>query len=176
LRRSSAAALSSDDLQFRDAIHEQGDFRPELRDHLLDGDLAVLDDVVQQARREGGFVHLQFRQDLGDLDGMDDVGLAAAAFLAVVLLEGEAVRAPHQIGIGLRAILCEARQDAFQLDSEITVAFAGGRSIGRPLQGGVLGGVGHRLRRRLSHRCIVSVPMARSVPFRNSSRMRTLHK
>ena len=116
------AFVHADDLQLGDAVHKMRDFRPELRDQLLDRDLAVLDDIVQQSGREGRLVHLQLRQDLRDLDRMDDVGLSAAAALPVVLLVGETKRPPHQIGVGLRAILGEPHQDTFQFRRQVAVA------------------------------------------------------
>ena len=62
---------------------------PKLGGNLLAGGGGVFDGVVQQARGDGGGVHLHFRQHFGNFKGMDDVRLAGGAHLALVVLDAE---------------------------------------------------------------------------------------
>ena len=136
------------DLQLRDAVHQVRDFRAELTLHLLRRDVAVLDDVVQQAGGQRLLVHLQIGEDLGDFDGMDDVGLAVVArSCAAVLLVGELEGAAHEVGVGLRAMGQQTLCDALHCGAEGFLKRAGGLlgSLfgGRPFRRGTNGKLCH---------------------------------
>ncbi len=75
-----------------DAVDELGDrLAKELREVGERGG-RVLDRVVKQRRADDVLVHVQVvREDEGHLDGVVDVGLAAAALLVAVELRREAV-------------------------------------------------------------------------------------
>jgi len=72
LRLGVLAALELDAGQLRDALDEIRDLVAELRAHLLDVGGRVLDDVVQQRRRERRFVELEPGEDLRDAPGVVD--------------------------------------------------------------------------------------------------------
>ena len=74
--------------QLADALHQVGDGGREQLFHILVGGGGVLDDVVEQGGHDGLGVQLLFRHDLGHGQGVDDIGLAAFALLAIVALIG----------------------------------------------------------------------------------------
>ena len=75
-----------------DAVDELGHRLAEQAHEVLERGGGVLHRVVQQRGADDVLVHVQVvRQDEGDLDGVVDVGLAAAALLVAVELGGEAV-------------------------------------------------------------------------------------
>ena len=57
------AGLEVGQFQLGDAVHQVGDLLAELGGELVARDAAVLDDVMQQAGRQGRVVHLQLGQD-----------------------------------------------------------------------------------------------------------------
>ena len=59
-----------------DALYDVGHLVAKLLADLLVGSRCVLDGVMQQARGDGGRVHLHLRQHLGNLQRMNDVRLA----------------------------------------------------------------------------------------------------
>ena len=70
----------------------------------LDRGEGVFDDVVEEAGGDGDGVELHVRQDVGDLERMDQVGLARMAHLSLVLQGREDVRPPEQLEVGVRAV------------------------------------------------------------------------
>ncbi len=68
-----------------DALDDVGHLLAEAGLNLLVGGGRVLDRVVQQARGDGGRVHLHLRQHLGYLERMNDVGLAGGPHLALMM-------------------------------------------------------------------------------------------
>ena len=70
----------------------------------LDGRQGVLDDVVQQAGGDGHDVELHVGQEVGDGQGVDEVGLAGVADLSPVLEGREDVGPPEQLDVGVRAV------------------------------------------------------------------------
>ena len=64
----------------------------------------VFDDVVEQPGRDGDGVELEVDQELGDGQGVDEVGLARTAHLAPVLEGREDVGPPEQLDVGVRAV------------------------------------------------------------------------
>ena len=74
-----------------DAVHELCDIVPEFLGNAFLRRGRVLDDVVQDRRRDALGVEAHFRQDAGDFYGMVDVGFAANAALSLVGLGAEQV-------------------------------------------------------------------------------------
>ena len=74
-----------------DAVHAAGHVDAELLAHLVSGDAGVLHHVVQQAGLHADHIHTHFGEDMGDQDGVEHVGLARIAGLALVVAAGEAV-------------------------------------------------------------------------------------
>ena len=67
----------------------------------LDRRLGVLDDVVEEPGRNRHDIELHVGEQVGHLEGMDEVGLAGVADLSLVLEGGEHVRPPQQLNVGL---------------------------------------------------------------------------
>ncbi len=76
---------------FVETVDQFSDFGAEFLGELLLGDALVFDDVVEQGGRQRVDVELPARADLGDGDGMRDVGRAAGAELAQMSPVGVAV-------------------------------------------------------------------------------------
>ena len=72
--------------------------------HLLDGRVRVLDDIVQKRRADRLIVHMQPRENVGDMERMDDVRLAGDARLPAVRLFGKLIGALDLCGISVRLI------------------------------------------------------------------------
>ena len=70
----------------------------------LDRRLRVLDDVVEQAGGDGDDVELHVGEQVGDLERVDQVGLARVAHLSLVLEGGEDVGPPQQVDVGVRVV------------------------------------------------------------------------
>jgi hypothetical protein len=88
--------LELDAVELGDAVDQVRHRAAEARGDVVLGNLGVLDDVVQQRGDERLPVELPLREDLGDGDGMMDVGLAALAVLALVHALGHVVAALQQ--------------------------------------------------------------------------------
>ena len=84
--------LELDLAELGDAVDELGDLVAEQLADLGDGDVGVLDDVVQQRRLQRGGVEVQLGEDERDLDRVVHERLAALAHLPLVRLRGELVR------------------------------------------------------------------------------------
>jgi hypothetical protein len=67
---------------------------------LLRGDVGVLHHVVEEAGGDHPGTGTDVAQQVGNGDGMDDVGLAAGAVLALMELEGE-IKSRGQQGLGV---------------------------------------------------------------------------
>ena len=87
----SAALSNSQVIDLADAVDEQRDVVAEALLDLRQRARRVLDDVVQQRRFDRAGVEMQAGEDLGDGDGMRDVGIAVAPLLALVRLGAELV-------------------------------------------------------------------------------------
>ena len=70
----------------------------------LDRRLGVLDDVVEQAGGDGDDVQLHVGEQVGDLERVDEVGLAGVAHLSLVLEGREDVGPPQQLDVGVRVV------------------------------------------------------------------------
>ena len=68
------------------------------------GGQGVLDDVVQQAGGDGHDVQLHVGEEIGDLERVDEVGLARVADLSLVLEGREDVGPPEQLDVGVGAV------------------------------------------------------------------------
>ncbi len=88
-----------------DAVDELGDLRPEFPRQVVLGGPGILEDVVQEPRRDRGHVHLEVHEEPGDLQRMGEVGLAGGALLSLVAHLGEAVGTVHQLQVGARLVL-----------------------------------------------------------------------
>ena len=87
--------------QLGHALDDVGDLFAEQLADLLDGVRRVLDDVVEQAGGDRDDVQPQVGQDVGHLERVDQVGLSRPPDLALVLVGGEHVGPPEQLGVGL---------------------------------------------------------------------------
>ncbi len=71
------------------ALDEARDIRAETPAQLRCGHVAVLDHVMQQRRLHRLRVHAQLGDEAGDRDRVSDVGVAGAALLSFVRVDGE---------------------------------------------------------------------------------------
>ena len=70
----------------------------------FDGGERVLDDVVEKAGGDADDVELHVGQNVGDLERMDEVGLARVADLSLVLQGREDVGPPEQLEVGIGTV------------------------------------------------------------------------
>ena len=117
------AAVELDLVELADAVDEFRDLRAEAGRDLVLGRRGVLDDVVQDRGDQRLGVEPQVGEQVGDRDRMGDVGLARAAALALVGLEGEVVG-------GLDALDVLGRQVALELVDQLVDA-DGPSSVGQ---------------------------------------------
>ena len=107
------ARLVLDLAELRHAIDEHRDF---LAEHLLDLLVridGVLHDIMEERRADGHIVDVQLRQDLRDMQGMDDIFLAGNTLLPLMRRVRELVRALDQTDIRLRLIALDRLDDGF---------------------------------------------------------------
>ena len=98
------ARRERDGADLRDAFDDVGHLRAEQLLDALDGRQRVLDDVVEQAGRDGHGVELHVGQEVGDGQGVNQIGLAGVAHLSPVLERREDVGPPEQLDVGVRAV------------------------------------------------------------------------
>jgi hypothetical protein len=84
--------------------------------NLLDGVRGVLDDVVEQAGRDGHDVEPHVGQQIGHFERMDQVGLAGSADLSLVLVGRKHIGLPEQFGVGLRVGGAHLFEEVFEPD------------------------------------------------------------
>ena len=106
-----------------DAVDELGDVVAEhLLQRLLRGE-RVLEDVVEQPDGDGGLVEAHLREDVRDLEGVDQVRLARAADLPAMLPRREDVGPLQQLLVEVRLIALDLLEDLFEADhGRLTVA------------------------------------------------------
>ena len=108
LRKFSACRSSLDEngngADLGDALDDVGDFGAEQLGDALGRGQRVLDDVVEQAGGDGHHVQLHVGEEVGDLERVDQVGLAGMAHLPLVLERREDVGPPQQLEVGLGAV------------------------------------------------------------------------
>ncbi len=117
--------------QLGDAVDQEGDFVAELLADLLDGQLGVLDHVVQQGRGQGGAVEAKIGADVGGADRMVDVGLAARPQLVLMLGGRHVEGADDQIAVESRIVFLDLCQEPLE-------QLVGGRSLGLRCDRGTL--------------------------------------
>ena len=88
----------------------------------------VLEDVVQQAHGHAGRVHPHLGQDGRDLEGMDEVGLAGGAGLALVLDRGEDVGLAEELEVRARVVAPDRLVDVLEADHDGGAAVYGAAS------------------------------------------------
>jgi hypothetical protein len=88
--------------QLRDAFDDVRHLLPEQFPHLFDGVGGVLYNVVQEPRGDGHDVQPHVRQQVGDLQRVDQVGLPGSTDLSLVLVGRENIGPPEQLGVGVR--------------------------------------------------------------------------
>ena len=106
------AALELDPRQLRDALDELRDLVAELRAHLLDVDVGVLDDVVQQRGRDRLLVEAELGADLRRAPRVVDEVLARAALLALVRVAAKANARCEQVAVDVRVVGRDVRDAA----------------------------------------------------------------
>ena len=88
-----------------DAIHELGDLLAELLLELGLRRVRVLQDVVEEAGRHRGDVHLEVDEEVGDLERVREIRLAGGPLLALVGDLREPIGAVEHIQVGARLVL-----------------------------------------------------------------------
>ena len=101
LRLPLLARRELDRAQLGDAFHDVRHVGAEELLDTLDRRLRVLDDVVQEPGRNRHDIELHVGEQVGDLEGMDQVWLPGMADLPLVLEGREDVRPPQQLNVGL---------------------------------------------------------------------------
>ena len=101
-------------VELGDAVDEQRDLVAEVGAQLVEGVRRVLDRVVQQGGHEGRLGHADVRQDRGHRQRVGDVGVAALAGLAAVVLLGGVVGALEQRQVGLRVVGADGAEQRLQ--------------------------------------------------------------
>jgi len=80
-------------------VDDLRDLGPEVRIDFGDGDVRILDDVVNEPARDGDRVELKLGENLGDLDAVRHEVLARQALLSQMRGLAEAIRAHEEIMI-----------------------------------------------------------------------------
>ena len=91
---------------------------PKSSANALGGGQRVLDDVVEQAGGDGHDVELHVGEEVGDLERVDEVGLAGMADLALVLEGREDVGPPEQLEVGVRAVAPDFFEQGLEANHE----------------------------------------------------------
>ena len=86
------------------ALDDVRDVLAELLADLLGRRQGVFDDVVQQAGGDADRVELHVREDVGDLERMDEVGFARMADLSLMLQGRKDIGLAEQFEVGVRAV------------------------------------------------------------------------
>src|SRR6266851_1073016 len=113
-------ALELNARQLRHAFDELRDLVAELGADVLQLDVGVLDDVVEERRRDGLVVEAELGADLGCAPGVEHEVLARASLLALVGVGGEEERPPDQVAIDLAVVGGHGRD---QLVDELLMLF-----------------------------------------------------
>jgi hypothetical protein len=113
-------ALELDAGQLRDALDQLRDLVSELAADVIELDVGVLDDVVQQRRRNCLIVEVELCTDLGGAPRVQDEVLSRPALLALMRAGGEEEGAPDQVAVDVRVVCRDVRN---QLVDELLVLF-----------------------------------------------------
>jgi hypothetical protein len=84
----------------------------------LDRRLGVLDDVVEQPGRHRHDVQLHVREQVGDLEGMDQVRLTRMADLPLVLVGRKDVGPPQQLDVCVGCVGTHFFDEVFEPDHD----------------------------------------------------------
>ena len=101
------------------ALDDVGDFGPEQLADALDGGQRVFDDVVEEAGGNGDGVELHVGEEVGDGQGVDQVGLPGMAHLSPVLEGRKDVGPPEQLDVGVRAVGPDFFEEILEANHEI---------------------------------------------------------
>ena len=123
------AALELDARQLRDALDELRDLVAELGPDLVDLVVRVLDDVVEERRRERRLVELQAGEDLRGAPRVVDELLARLAHLAVVRVGGVLEGPRQELAVDVRLVRLDLGD---QLVDEVVMAFQNGHRSSVP--------------------------------------------
>src|SRR5690606_7359208 len=93
-----------DAVQLGDPVDQGGDLGPELDDDLLEGDVGVLNRVVEQGGGDGGGVEPVVSQVPGYGQGVGYVGVAGLSELAGMGAVGQFVGAPEEVDVALGVV------------------------------------------------------------------------
>ncbi len=83
--------------EFADAVHQFGNGLAKLVRQGALADTRIFNHIVQHGGHQALMIHVHVGQVLGHFQGVCDVGLATAAFLAVVGLFGVVIRSPNEL-------------------------------------------------------------------------------
>ncbi len=106
----------------RQAVHEVGDFGPELLGNRLLRRERVLENVVEEPDDDRNIVGLEVREDRGDVQGVNEVGLARAPDLPLVLARRKDVGPPQQLLVGVGVVGLDLLEDFLEMDHVNRVA------------------------------------------------------
>jgi hypothetical protein len=117
-------------VQLGHPVDQLADLVAEVGGQRLQRVAGVLDGVVQQGGHQGGGIHAQFGQDVGDRQRMGDVGVTGAPQLVGVLGLGDVVGALQDRQVGLRVDLAVHRHQG--LEHRVERAALRGHAAGQP--------------------------------------------
>lgn len=149
-------ATEHDPVQLGHPVDKMAHLLAELFGKRLEGVSGVFDGVVQQRRHQGGAVHAQLGQDVGNRQRVGDVRITGMPELAGVALVGDLVSPLQQRKVGLGVHLAVHRHQ--WLENRVDGAALSGYPTGQPgthPTGGAAGcleGLSRRRLGRLYHR------------------------
>ena len=115
------AALKRDLRDLGHAVHQLRDLGTEVRLHLGQRRVRILDHVVQQAGDDRRHVELELRDNHRDVERMRDVGLARFALLIEMHPRRVIVGAPDKADVGLRIVGLHPPDQAGELVGSTTL-------------------------------------------------------
>ena len=110
------AGRKRDRTELGDPFDHVRDVTAEQLPNPLDRRLGVLDDVVEEARGNRHHVQFHVREQVGDLQRMNQIGLPGMADLPLVLEGREDVRPPEQLDIGLGVVAPDLLDEVLEPD------------------------------------------------------------
>jgi hypothetical protein len=116
LRLALLARGKRDGSDLGDALDQVGHFRAEQLADLLDRRQGVLDHVVQEAGDDGSGVEAKVGEEIGHLEGMDQVGLPRLAHLAAMGERRKDVGPAQQLDVAIGHVGLCLRDQIFESD------------------------------------------------------------
>ena len=107
--------------ELRHAVDELHDVLAELRIHLLQRRAGILHDIVQERCADCLVVEVKPREDVGDVEGVDDVGLPRDAHLSAMCFLRIGIRLLDLCQIGVRLIGAHLFQYHIDGDSSLCI-------------------------------------------------------